>query len=52
MELWEREEDIKDETYVWKSATVAFSPVGKEMNSWPAPLMMVRGTSLLDTGRW
>jgi hypothetical protein len=35
--------------YVWKSATVAWSPWGRGMNSCPAPLMTVRGTSLLDT---
>jgi hypothetical protein len=36
-------------TYEWKSATVAFSPAGKGMNSWLAPLMIVRGTRLPDT---
>ena len=36
-------------TYEWKSATVAFSPAGKGMNSWLAPLMMVRGTRSPDT---
>ena len=35
--------------YVWKSATVALSPFGKGMNSWPAPLMTVRGTRVPDT---
>lgn len=35
---------------VWKSATVALRSFGKGTNSWPAPLMMVRGTSLSDTG--
>ena len=31
-------------TYEWKSATIALSPSGMGMYSWPAPLMMVRGT--------
>jgi hypothetical protein len=37
------------ETYEWKSATVAFSPARKGMNSWLAPLIIVRGTRLPDT---
>jgi hypothetical protein len=36
-------------TYEWKSATMALSPAGMGMNSWPAPLMMVRGTYDFDT---
>lgn len=35
--------------YEWKSATVALSPGGSWMNSWPAPLMTVRGTRESDT---
>lgn len=35
-------------SYVWKSATVALSPSGRAMNSWPAPLIMVRGTRVSD----
>lgn len=31
-------------THEWKSATMALSPCGMGMNSWPAPLMTVRGT--------
>lgn len=36
-------------THVWKSATVAFSPGGSWMYSFPAPLMIVRGTISEDT---
>ena len=36
-------------TYEWKSATIALSPSGIGMYSFPAPLMMVRGTALIDT---
>lgn len=38
------------QTYEWKSATVAFSPFGSGIYSWPAPLTTVRGTSP-DTGK-
>jgi hypothetical protein len=48
-----RRSDIKNiggkGTYEWKSATMALSPSGMGMNSWPAPLMMVRGTYDFDT---
>jgi hypothetical protein len=37
------------QTYEWKSATMALSPSGIGMNSWPAPLMIVSGTGLGDT---
>jgi len=43
------EAENEKKIYEWKSATVAFSPCGREMNSWPAPLMTVRGTSFPDT---
>lgn len=33
----------------WKSAVVAFSPLGRGMNSLAAPLIIVRGTRLSDT---
>lgn len=37
------------ETHEWKSATMADSPAGIGMCSWPAPLITVRGTAR-DTG--
>jgi hypothetical protein len=38
-------EGLGEETYEWKSATMALSPSGMGMYSFPAPLMMVRGTA-------
>jgi hypothetical protein len=33
-------------THEWKSATIALSPSGMGMYSFPAPLMTVRGIAL------
>jgi hypothetical protein len=46
---WLLGEVMGEKTYEWKSATMALSPSGIGMNSWPAPLMIVSGTGLGDT---